>query len=198
MELDDLKKMVDISTQNYEPLNNKIMELISHKSQSPLSRLEQNIKIGLVPFPLAALLFTATFINSIQARHSILHWMLFCILFIEFINLLFSYGLVKKLLDPSGSTKENLVSKISRIKRSFTSQFLISLCSYAAMAIVLEITMYYHADANFSTWYETPILLRITCYIAFLIFQLILKKHFYKKQFSGLLEELNNLIQQLK
>lgn len=198
MELDDIKKMVDISSENYEPINNNIMELISHKSQSPLSRLEQKIKIGLVPFPLTALLFSAMFINRIQARHSILHWMLLGILFIEFINLLLSYGLVKKLLDPSGSTRENLVSKISRIKRSFTRQFLISLCSYAAMAVALEITMYHHADANFSTWFETPILLRITCYIAFLIFQLILKKHFYKKQFSGLLEELNNLIQQLK
>ncbi len=198
MELDDLKKMVDISTNNYEPINNNIMELISHKSQSPLSRLEQKIKIGLVPFPIAALLFSAMFINNLQARHSILQWMLLGILFIEFISLLFSYGLVKKLLDPSGSTRENLVSKMNIIKRSFKSQFLISLCSYAALAVALEITMYYHADANFSTWFETPILLRITCYIAFLIFQLILKKHFYKKQFSGLLEELNNLIRQLK
>ncbi len=197
MELDDLKKMVDISINNYEPENNNIMELISSKSQNPLSSLEQKIKIGLIPFPITALLFSIVFINNTQARHSILQWMLLGILFIEFISLLFSYGLVKKMLKSSGSIKENISSKISRLKKSFKSQFLITLCLYAVMAIVLEITMYYHADTNFSTWFETPILLRIACYIAFLIFQLILKKHFYKKQFSGLLEELNNLIQQL-
>jgi len=197
MELDELKELADSTTNNYTPLNNNIMELISHKSQGALAQLAQKIKMGLFPFPIIAVLFAAMFITNSQAFHSLLNWMLLGILFIEFINLLFNYGLVKKLQDPSGSTKENLIAKINRLQRSFKRQFLITFCLYAAMAIVLEITMYHHADANFSGWFTTPMVLRISLYAVFLVIQFMLKKYFYKKQFGKHLEELEHLFQQL-
>ena len=197
MELDELKEMADTTTNNYTPLNNNIMELISHKSQGALAPLAQKIKMGLFPFPITAVLFAVLFITNAQAYHSNLNWMLLCILLIEFINLLFNYGLVKKLQDPSGSTRENLIAKINRLQKSFKRQFLITVCLYAAMAIVLEITMYYHADANFSGWFTTPMGLRLCFYVVFLVIQFMLKKHFYKKQFGKHLEELEHLFQQL-
>ena len=198
MELDDLKNIVDTSTNNYKPINNNIMELISHRSQSTLSDLAQKIKIGLIPFPLTVLWFSAGFIADPLAFRSFLKWLLLFILFIEFIYSIFTYGLVKRLQNPIGSTKENFLSKINRLKISFQKQFLITLCLYSLLTIALEIAMYYNADANFTAWYKTPVLLRISCYIVFLIIQLILKRHFFKKQFGEFLETLDNLIREFQ
>ena len=197
MELDDLKKMADLATENYKPVNNNTMELINHKSQSTLAHLAQKIKMSLFPFPITVVLFSIVFGTNAQAFHSVLMWMLLGILFIEFINLLFSYGLVKKLQDPSGSTKENLIAKISSLQKSFKNQSLITLNLYSLMAVVLEMVMYYHADANFSGWFEIPVVLRISFYFVFLVIQFILKKYFYKKQFGKHLENLKNLLQEL-
>ena len=197
MELDDLKNIVDTSTSNYKPINN-ILEVISHKSQNSLAGLAQKIQIGLIPFPLTVLLFSAGFIADPLAFRSLLKWLLLFILFIEFIYSVFTYGLVKKLQNPLGSTKENFLSKINRLKISFKQQFLITLCLYSLLAIALEIAMYYNADANFRIWYKTPVLVRIFCYIVFLIIQQILKKHFFKKQFGEYIRDLDNLIGQFK
>ncbi len=198
MELDDLKNIVDTSTRSYKPVNNNIMELLSHKSQNSLSGLAQKIKIGLIPFPLTVLWFSAGFVTDPLAFRSLLRWLLLFILFIEFIYSIFTYELVKRLQNPTGSTKENFLSKINSLKISFKRQYLITLCLYSLLAIALEIAMYYNADANFSMWYKMPMLLRIFCYIVFLIIQQILKKHFFKRQFGEYLEKLDNLIQQFK
>lgn len=197
MELDDLKKMADLATENYKPANNNTMELITHKSQGTLEQLAQKLKMGLFPFPITVVLFSIVFSTNAPAFHSILMWMLLGILFIEFVNLLFNYSLVKKLQDTSGSTRENLSIKISRLQRSFKRQPLITLCLYALMAVVLEMVMYYHVDANFNGWFEIPMALRISVYIVFLVIQLAFKKLFYKKQFGNYLENLKNLFQEL-
>jgi len=197
MQLDDLKKMTDLATENYKPVNNNTMELINHKSQSALAHLAQKIKTGLFPFPITVVLFSIVFSTNAQAFHSVLMWMLLSILFIEFINLLFNYDLVKKLQDPLGSTKENLIAKISRLQKSFKKQSLVALSLYSLMAVVLEMVMYYHADANFIGWFKIPMALRISFYCVFVVIQFMLKKHFYKKQFGEHLEKLTNLYQQL-
>jgi len=197
MELDDLKKMADLATENYKPVNNNTMELINHKSQGTLAQLAQKIKMGLFPFPITVVLFSIVFSTNVQAFRSVLMWMLLGILFIEFINLLFNYGLVKKLQDPSGTTKENLITKINRLQKSFKKQSLITFILYALMALVLEMVMYAHADANFTGWFKIPMALRISFYFVFVIIQFMLKKHFYKKQFGRHLEKLKHLYQQL-
>ena len=198
MELDDLKRIADQSASDYKPINDNIMELIHLKSQGPLAGLAQKLKAGLFFFPLAAILFSAAFVSSEKALHSALRWMLLGILFIEFLNSLFNYGLVKKLQNRSGSTKANTLSKVNRLTKSLKRQLSITVFLYSCMAAVLEITMYYHADTNFSGWFQTPIPLRILFYIVFLIVQFMLKKHFYNRQFGGYIKELNNLIGQFE
>jgi hypothetical protein len=105
---------------------------------------------------------------------------------------------VKKLQQQSGDTKNNLLSKIKTLKSSFKKQFLITLSLYFIMAITLELEMYYHEESNFLVWHQTPMFLRITCYIAFLVIQFFLKRYFYKRLFGRHIEELNHLIQQLQ
>ena len=194
-----LKIATQITNRDSQAVEKYLQEIskISMITPEEETILAQKIKMGLFPFPITAVLFAVVFITNAQTYHSILNWMLVGILFIEFINLLFNYGLVKKLQNPSGSTRENLIAKINRLQKSFTRQFVITFCLYAVMAIVLEITMYYHADANFSGWFKTPMVLRISFYVVFLLIQFMLKKYFYKKQFGKHLEELQHLFQQL-
>ena len=198
MELDDLKNMMDASTSIYKPSNNDTMELINNKSHGPLAMLEGKLKTALFLFPLTALLFVGVFINNSLAYHSLIMWLLLAILFIEFISSLFNYGIVKGLQKPTGNTKENMIAKIAMLDRGFRRHFVINTCLYVAMAVVLEIAMFYHMEKNYEEWYSLPFLLRIACYIGFLIFQFFLKKYFYKKQFGQYLKELNNLVQQLQ
>ena len=56
MELDDLKKMADLASENYKPVNDNTMELINYKSPGTLAHLAQKIKMGLFPFPITVVL----------------------------------------------------------------------------------------------------------------------------------------------
>ena len=198
MELEDLKKAIDNSVSVYKPAEKNATDLMDHESKTLFADLERKISIGLTPFPVTVVLFSALFASNAQARHSLLMWMLLGILCIEFIDLLFNYRLIKKLQNQSGNTKENFITKINRLETGFKRQFAITLLLYALMAIVLEIVIYYKADNNFRQWAETPVLLRVVSYVVFLIIQFFLKKYFYKKQFSEQMENLKSLIRQFQ
>jgi hypothetical protein len=198
MELDNLKQMMDASTSDYKPINNDIAELIGCKSQGPFVRLESRLKFALYPFPLTALLFGVVFINNSAALQSPSMWLLLIILFIEFINSLFNYGIVKKMQVSAGNTKENFLLKLIRLDKSFNLYFLLNACLYIVIFILLEIGMNNQWENNFESWHSVSFFIRILCYIIFLIIQFFIKKHFYKKQFGQYIIELEHLVRQMK
>jgi hypothetical protein len=198
MELDNLKELVDTSASNYKPVNRDIMELISRNSQGPLTLLGKKLKMGLLLFPLTVILFLAVFIGNSGALHSSVMWILLIILLIEFINNMFNYGIVKKMQEPTGNTKHNLFLKLSRLEKSFNLHFALNLLLYIIMAVMLEISMSVNSESNFEGWYTLPLLLRVACYIGFLIIQFFLKKYSYKKLFGQHIVELKRLVQQLE
>jgi hypothetical protein len=198
MELANLKQMMDASTSDYKPLNNNIAELIGRKSQGPFAQLDNRLKFALYPFPLTALLFGIVFINNSSALQSPSMWVLLIILLIEFISSLFNYGIVKKIQEPAGNTKENLLLKLIRLEKSFSLHFILNACLYIVMFILLEIGMNNQWENNFEGWHSVTFFIRILCYTGFFIFQFFIKKYFYKKQFGQNIIELKNLVQQMQ
>jgi len=198
MELDDIKKWLDTSADDIHQVNDPVWQHVHQRSRNPLAHLARKMKVGLIFFPLAVTLFATDFIAHPVARLSILKWMLLGILSLEFLGLLLNYQLIKQLLNPCGNIKFNFLTRISRLKKSFKRQFSITAILFTALAVALEIVMYHHRDANFNGWHTTSMPIRISCYAIFLFFQFQLKKYFHRKQFGSYMEELENLVEDLK
>ncbi len=195
MELDELKEMWNradqITTAGYN-----VTELIYRDSKSPLAAIEKNLKTALFIFPFVVVLFAGQFLSN--SHQSPTRMLLFAILFIEFLFSLLNYGLVKKMQQPGGNIRENLLTRVSLLQKLCGMYVYVQLGLYALMAVLLEISMYFQWDSNFNGWAKINPGIRIGVYIVFLVVQLLIKKASQKKLYGRYLDQLNNLALQLE
>jgi hypothetical protein len=196
MELDEFKEMWSRFGEQASPTNDNITEMIYRDSQGPLATFEKNTKFTLFIFPLVAVLFGGVLLS--QPQHSPTMWLLFAILFIEFLFAVFNYGIVKKIGQPQGNVKHDLLRKIAILQNSYRLYLLLNQILYLLMAILLEIGIYYHFDSNFDSWSKINPLLRVTVYVVFLLLQYITKRRSQKEHYGQYLEKMNGLVQQMQ
>jgi hypothetical protein len=196
MELDGLKDIWNKST-NQLPVNNNIMETIYSDSNSPLALLEKKLKITLGIFPLVVILFGGTFLSKSMAQQSPVTWLLFSIMCIEFLFSLGNYHIVKQIQQHNGTVRANLLGKITILQKRYKTYLFAHQGLYGLLAVLLEISMYKHWDANFNGWYTVNPVLRVAVYVVFLVVQYMLKKSSLKSHYGQYLEKLNSLAQQM-
>ena len=194
MELDDFKQQWDRSTDPSHPLNTNILELINNKSSSPLAMLEKKLKINFYIFPFVALLFAGKLIGHTTLPHNATSWLLFGILSTEFVFYTLSYIMVKRIQQPSGKTKENILYRINTIQHTMQWQLIINEVLYTVMAILLEISMHNHWDANFEDWYAVSAIIRYSIYLVILVFIFMMKRNSNQKFYGQYLGKLNELV----
>ena len=197
MELDDFKQQWDKSTDASQPLNTNIMELINNKSNSPLAVLEKKLRNNFYIFPFVVLLFVGKLISHETLTHSATSWLLFGILSTEFVFYTLSYIMVKKIQQPDGKTKENILYRINTIQYTIRWQLIINEALYLVMAILLEISMRNHWDANFEGWYSVSAIIRYSIYLVILVFIFMMKRNSNQKFYGQYLAKLNDLIRQI-
>ncbi|HEY4325393.1 MAG TPA: hypothetical protein VGN20_15460 [Mucilaginibacter sp.] len=198
MELDEFAALFNTSAGKIKAVNYNIMETIYTDSKGPLAMLEKNLKITLFIFPFVVILFGGSFLNRSPLPQSPTMWLLFAILSIEFLFSLFNYVIVKKIQQPMGNIKENLINKISRLQNLYTRYLYIHQGLYLLMAILLELTMYFNLDADFNGWSKVNPALRFAAYVAFLAIQFVIKRASLKKSYGQYLDKLNSLVSQME
>lgn len=197
MELDEFKQQWDKAAGESRLSNANIMELISNQSSSPLALLERKLKSNFYIFPVAVLVFAGTFISHTTALHNASMWLLFGVLLAEFIFYSFSYSMVKKIQQADGKVKENILNRVIAIHHTLRWQLIVNELLYLVMAVVLEISMHNHWDANFEGWYSVPVIIRMGVYLLALALIFLLKQHSNRRQYGQCLSKLNELVKQM-
>ena len=197
MELDEFKDMwtkaaIQPSTTNYN-----ISSLIYTGSKSLLAMLEKRFKVALLLFPVTAIIFGGTFISK-GTNQSVITWLLFTILFIEFLFSLFNYLLVKKIQQPAGNIKENLVKRVYLLERRTANYLYVHTGLYVVMAILLELSVHYNFDPEQGWWAGVSPALREVIYIVFLAGQYIIKRQSQAKLYGQYIEKIKGLIVQME
>jgi hypothetical protein len=198
MEMEEFKDMVNKSADKAAPINNDVMKIIYADNKGPLATLEKKLKVTLYIFPFVVVLFCGRLFTKDAMQHISTAWLLFAILSLEFFISLFNYRVTKKLRRQEGSVKQNLINKVHLLQNRYNWYFRVHNVMILLMAILLEITMYYHWDTNFDGWGHVNILLRIFVYIIFFVAQYLVKHHSQKKQYGQYLEKLQTLAGQVE
>jgi hypothetical protein len=197
MELDDFKDLWAKSARQPTALNYNITEMIYRDSKGPLAMLERKFKASLYIFPFVVILFTGGFISR-GLQQSYERILLFIILFAGFLFSLINYLTIKKIQQPSGNIKENLIKRVFLLEKRNHTQPYLHLGLYILMAILLELGLHFHFDSDYTGWGTIHPALRITLYAVFLTLQFIVNRKSQKKQYGQYLDKLKDLIAQME
>jgi hypothetical protein len=198
MELDELKNMWNSVPDQSSAINFNITEMIYLDSKGPLAAFEKSLKITLGIFPFVVIIFAGSFLSQPLAQQSPTRWLLFTNLFIEFLFTLFNYGIVKKIQQPDGNIKQNLLGRVSLLQNIYRKYLFIHQGLYALLAVVLEMVMHYHLEPDFEGWGKVTPALRVAVYLGFLVAQFFVKRNSQKKHYGQYLDKLNTLINEME
>src|SRR3569833_1151494 len=197
MELDEFKNMRTKTAIQPSAIKYNISSLVYTDSKSPLAELEKRFKAGMFMFLLTVFIFGGTFISN-GSNQSITTWLLFMILFIEFLFSLFNNLLLKKIQRPTGNIRENLAKRAYLLERRTANYLYIHTGLYLLMAILLELSVHYHFDAAQSWWTDISPVLRVIIYIVFLAGQYVVKRKSQAKLYGQYIDRLKGLIEQME
>jgi len=195
MELNEFKDMFDKTSNSATQTSPDIAAIIYLDTKGPLATLERKLKLSIYIFAVVVVLFVGNFLFH---GHRALTWyLLYAILFIEFIFSVFQYGVIKQIRSNTGDVKHNLTGKLNLLQKIYQWFLPVHEGLFLLMAVLLEISMYYHLDINFEGWSKVNPVLRIAAYALFLTGQYLLKRSTLKKHYLQYLEKLQNLVKQL-
>jgi len=197
MEINEFKNLFDKNTNQSTIINNDMMTMIYTDTKSPLGTLEKKLRVTLYIFPFVLLLFGGRFLTE-GSRHSPTAWLLFAILFLEFLVSLLNYAVTRKIRKPEGPVKQNLLSRVNLLENRYRWYLMLHHSMILLMAVLLEISMHYHLDSNFDGWSKVNPALRIAVYVIFFMLQYIIKRRSQKEHYGQYLEKLHQLIDEMQ
>jgi hypothetical protein len=197
MELDEFRDMWAKSATQPSAINYNITELIYRDAKGPLAMLEKKFKAALYTFPLVVILFGGTFISN-GINQSVIMWLLFSILFIEFLFALFNYITVKQIQQPAGNVKDNLLKRVFLLQQRNYNYLYLHVGLYVLMAMLLELSVYFNFDTSHNWWGHIAPVLRGAIIVAFLMSQYFIKRYSQKQMYGQYIDKLNELIGQME
>ena len=199
MELDEFKELYNSSTDKQTQSNQNIMDIIHSESQGPLAELQKKIKYTLYIFPIAMTIYMGLFIYVMGIKQLPQHfgtWVVFLILLPEYIVSVLNYYTIKKLQNPAGNIKENLLNKVSLLKKRYKWYLLINGFLLALVPVFIEADFHYHLDGEFAGIGKINVFIRIAWYIIIFGGLLIIKSKFQKQNYDVYLDELSGILKQ--
>jgi hypothetical protein len=200
MELDDFKSLYNRSADQQALANQNITEMITLESQGPLAQLQKRIRYTLFLFPFSIIFFAKLFIPLLgagQIGHNLTTWLVFIILFTEYIVSLLNYFTIKNMQKTSGNVKVNLLNKLSILKQRYKWYFILHIGLFLLIPILLELNLRLHFDYRFDGLGDINPFLRIALYAAVFIPLFVFKKRSQQQNYMQHLNELNRLLTQM-
>lgn len=196
MELEQFKEAWNNeSTGSPELVNSDIMELIQHKSYSPVATLKRKFRLQLLSFPLLVAVIVYDFIKKPLLLTDLTFWLfiLFCFSVTGFFW--FNYSIINRLQNSGDSVKAAITKDIIILEKGFKKFFIVSRIVFVLFIILVEVLMHSHKLPDFEIWSTYSIPIRITGYILALIVQYFLVKFSFKKQYGQHISFLKDLLQ---
>lgn len=201
MELDEFKELYNSSTDRPISTNQNIMEMITLKSKGPLAELQKKINYTLYLFPLSIVFFLGLFIPALGAKevaHNVTLWLLFLILFSEYVVAVLNHFTIKKIQQQTGNVRENLLSKIALIKRRYKWYYVIYVVLFLMMPAYVELGIHYPAIGAFHGVGKINVFIRIAWYILIFGCIFVIKKKSQEQLYDQYLDQLNSLAGQMQ
>jgi hypothetical protein len=200
MELDDFKNLYNRSADQQALTNQNITDMITLESQGPLAQLQKKTRYTLFLFPLSIIFFAKLFIPALgagQIEHNLTTWLVFIILFTEYIVSVLNYFTIKNMQKTSGNVKNNLLHKLTVLKQRYKWYFILNIGLFLLIPVLLELNLYFHFDYRFEGLGDINPFLRIALYAVIFIPLFIFKKRSQQQNYMQHLNELNRLLAQM-
>lgn len=121
---------------------------------------------------------------------------LYLILSIESVVSLIAWIELRALEKQRGNIMQNLLHRILHLKWIFRSYVILNSFFYILLAILLEYSIHYHWDPNFESFAKLALPVRYTIYLFFIIFQQVIKKRAFEKNYGSYLNRMINILKQ--
>ena len=121
---------------------------------------------------------------------------LYLILSIESIISLIAWMQIRAMEHQSGNITQNLLHRIQHLKWVFRSYVILNSFFYILLVILLEYIIHDHHDANFEAFAKPALPIRYAIYLFFIIFQLVIKKRSFQKNYGSYLNRMMNILKQ--
>ena len=121
---------------------------------------------------------------------------LYLILSIESAVSMIAWTQIRAMEHQSGNVKHNLLHRIRRLKWVFLSGVFLNSFFYVLLAILLEYSMYRHWDPNFEAFAKLTWPIRYAIYLFFIVFQQVIKKRSFEKNYGSYLNRMMNILKQ--
>ena len=118
---------------------------------------------------------------------------LYLILSIESVISLIAWMQIRAMEHQGENVKHNLLHRIRRLKWVFFSGVFLNSFFYLLLAILLEYSMYRHWDPNFEALAKLAWPIRYAIYLFFIIFQQVIKKRSFEKNYGSYLNRMINI-----
>jgi hypothetical protein len=199
MELDDLKQQWKeagkLPMQNHQ----NIMELIQHKSNSPIAALKKSFRRQMTAMTVVPIAIIATNLQHIdKTLTSALFWfyILFCICVIVFARL--NYTLVEKMQGMDGMVKSNLEQQIILLENRLRQNLIGIRIALLFFVVLTEVLPYFQNFKMLNTWHSLSPFFRFGAYAALFLFQYILSRRVSRQKFGRHIDHLKTLVQQME
>jgi hypothetical protein len=198
MELDDLKQTWQ-QTPIKKNINTDIMDLLLHKSYGPVTALKRAFRKEIIVMLVLPVLILLSNVGNMDATlTSILFWsyVAFCIGVVVFAS--FSYRIVLKMEDMSGSVRANLERQINVLETRLKWNRIGIRIALLFFIILTEILPYFQHYRMLDKWHSLSPAIRFGTYAALLLLQYFVSRKVMERKFGAHLTYLKQVVKEMQ
>ena len=190
MELDDLKKSWQKTSETIDLGNADIRKIIRNRSEQPLAKLKRRFRKGMLLMPAVAGIMTVEFYQKKSFAVHFAYVYLLCFCAIMMLYFYVNYRLVSNMYSIEGDVRSNLVMQTKTLTRFLRLRLLLMRGALALFFILLEVLMYFGHGHDYESWQAHGLLIRASAYVllftVFFFFSRVAINHRYRKNIRHL------------
>jgi hypothetical protein len=196
MELENLKENWQ-NASSQTPANN-ISKMIRLQSSTPIARLKKQFRKKMVVLPIVAFWLYYVLSRHHDVEHDILFWAYISFCAVVFMYAFNNYRKISRLGKMDHPVFAHLQQEIGDIEIGIHLHNRTTFIFLAGLMLLVELLMYTGLEPGLHKWQAVPILYRILIYAGFFVLKMIANKLIFKFRFKPHLDQLNNIIGQMK
>jgi hypothetical protein len=191
MNLEELGELLNQATANK---SNATVNIPDKNSNGVFSGIKKRLQWILGIFVVTTIIFVPYFLR--HEKWDLTFLFLYLILSIESIISLIAWTQIRAMEHQSGNIMQNLLHRIQHLKWVFRSYVMLNSFFYVLLAILLEYSIHTHQDPNFEEFAKLSLPIRYGIYLFFIIFQQVIKKRSFEKNYGSYLNHMVNILKQ--
>ena len=172
--------------------------MIRHKSYGPVAELKRSYRKQILVMSLLPVLLLLTNMDDIQKPlNSILFWSYVALCIGMAVFSVYDYRIVEKMQAMDKMIKQNLQQQITILETRLRWKIISLRIALLFLIALTEVVPYFQHYRMLDKWHSLPLLVRLSCYAAFIALQYFLSPAILKRKFGRHLEYLKELAKEL-